>query len=425
MPTVALHTLGCKVNQYETQKIADEFHARGFTIVEFAHRADIYVVNSCTVTHTADAKSRQAARAAAGRNPDAIIVLTGCYAETSPSDAALVDGVSLVLGNKDKPSLVEKVARLYADRSGFDPPLPMSADTGGRARGRTRAVLKVQDGCDQYCAYCAIPLARPDMSSRSVEEVAAEAGSLAGDGFTEIVLAGIRLGRYDDAGRGLVDLIERLAGMRGIERIRLSSIELTDIPERLVDLMAADPKVCRHLHIPLQSGDDNTLRRMNRPYSAPQFEQFVEYARARVDGLAVTTDIMVGFPGETEDEFLNTYRCAERIRFSRTHVFRYSRRSGTAAASLPEQVPAQDKDRRSARLMSLAAECANEFASLTIGGRVNVLIEGKRSVDGLRMGHTDNYVTAYFDGDGPSTGEIVEVGIEQASNGSVYGRLVE
>jgi len=413
MPRVALHTLGCKVNQYESEKIAEEFRARGFDLVEFSDEADIYVVNTCTVTQTADSKSRQAARAAINRNPNATVILTGCYAETSPDQVNCIRGVDLVIGNEGKTRLVDEVVA----RLGLSPAIrnPKSA-----IRHRTRALLKVQDGCDQFCAYCAVPLARPTMTSRPMGEVVSEASDLAERGFREIVLTGIRLGRYDD---GLVRLIEELAGIQGIERIRLSSIELTDIPEGLIDLVAENEKVCRHLHVPLQSGDDEVLRRMKRPYTSEQFSVFIEGVRSMATGIGITTDVMVGFPGETEEGFENSLRFAERIRFSRTHVFPYSVRPGTAAAALRDDVSPVDKRLRKARMMGLAAECAQEFASSLIGQTVRVLAEGKHQRANFSSGFADNYVRTVFEGGKP--GEFSEVLIEHAENGIAYGRLAD
>lgn len=413
MPRVALHTLGCKVNQYESEKIAEDFRSRGFDLVKFSDEADIYVVNTCTVTQTADSKSRQAARSAINRNPNAAVVLTGCYAETSPDKLGGIEGVSMVVGNLGKARLVDEVLAKLARRPG---------DVATRRRGetprtgRTRALLKIQDGCDQFCSYCAVPLARPVMSSRPMAEVLAEARSLAKQGFKEIVLTGIRLGTYED---GLVQLIEGLTEIQGIERIRLSSIEITDIPEGLIELIAETRKVCRHLHVPLQSGDDGVLRRMRRPYTTLNFMAFIGEARTKAPGIGLTTDIMVGFPCETEEEFENTCRFAEKARFSRVHVFPYSARPGTKSAGQKDDITPSDKSRRKARIISLAAECSQEFASSLIGQTVQVLAEGKPVGANLSSGITDNYVRVAFEGGRP--GEMADVRVESADNGIAEG----
>jgi len=416
MPRVALHTLGCKVNQYESEQIAEDFRSRGFDLVKFSDEADIYVVNTCTVTRTADSKSRQAARSAINRNPNAAVILTGCYAETSPDQVSNIEGVSMVVGNLGKARLVDEVLAKLARRPG---------DVATRRRGetprtgRTRALLKIQDGCDQFCSYCAVPLARPVMSSRPMAEVFAETHNLAKRGFREIVLTGIRLGTYED---GLVQLIRGLAEIQGIERIRLSSIEITDIPEGLLELIAESRKVCRHLHVPLQSGDDGVLRRMRRPYTTAEFMAFTEDARLRVSGIGITTDIMVGFPRETEEEFENTSRFAEKAQFSRTHVFPYSARPGTKSADQKDDITPADKSRRKARMMSLAAQCSQKFASSLIGQMVQVLAEGKPVGANLSSGLTDNYVRVIFEGGRP--GEMADVRVESADNGLAYGRGV-
>ena len=412
MPKVAVHTLGCKVNQYESQKIAEDFRSRGFELVKFSDEADIYVVNTCTVTQTADSKSRQAARSAISRNPKAAVVLTGCYAETSPDEVSGIEGATLVIGNAGKSRLVDEVVAKLGLR-------PSTRNSKSAIRNRTRALIKIQDGCDQYCSYCAVPLARPTMTSRPMTEVLAEAEGLAERGFKEVVLTGIRLGAYED---GLVELIEGLAGIQGIERIRLSSIELTDIPVGLVQLIAENRKVCRHLHVPLQSGDGGVLRRMRRPYSTERFAAFVEEARSMVSGIGVTTDVMVGFPGETDEEFENTYRFAEKIRFSRTHVFPYSARPGTKTAVLADDVSPGKKKQRKSRMMKLAAECAQDFAEQLIGQTVQVLAEGKQRGASFSSGFADNYVRVVFKGG--CCGEIVDVRIESASDGMAYGTMV-
>lgn len=443
MPRVALHTLGCKVNQYETQKIAESFRSRGFDLVSFTDEADIYVINTCTVTSTADSKSRQAARAAMHRNPNAAIILTGCYAETSEEQLSKLDGISLIIGNQDKDRLVDKVVeQLYGgkvnsgdgngnvQRSTFNVQRPTpdeSLNPKSAIRNpqsqmvRTRALVKIQDGCDQFCSYCAVPLARSVMTSRPMDDVLGEAKGLAERGFKEIVLTGIRLGRYE---YGLVELIGHIAEIRGIERIRLSSIELTDIEDGLLELMAANEKVCRHFHLPLQSGHDEVLARMNRPYTTAEFESFVRRARSLMPDIAITTDIMVGFPGETEEQFEGTYEFAERIRFSRAHVFPYSPRPGTAASGQKDDVSHAGKTRRKTRLAEMTTRCLHEFAEGLAGHPVKVLVEGKQIKPNLCSGLTDNYVRVVFECGPEHVGEIVTVMVESASEGLAHGAMV-
>ncbi len=415
MPRVALHTLGCKVNQYETEKIAEDFRARGFEEAPFSGVADVYVINTCTVTNTADSKSRQAARAAARRNPGAAVVLTGCYADTSADQLSELDGITMVIGNSDKSRLAQIVIEsLY-------PEMPGRSSVETHLPGRTRALLKVQDGCDQFCAYCAVPLARSVMSSRPMDEAISEAESLAKRGYKEIVLTGIRLGRYEP---GLVELIGALAGISGIKRIRLSSIELTDVPDGLLELMADKPKICLHLHLPLQSGSDEVLARMNRPYTALEFEAFAAKARALMPKIGITTDIMVGFPGETEAQFEETCSLAQRVKFSRSHVFPFSVRPGTAAAEMKDDVSSSEKTRRKKRLTELTDASMREFAEGLVCTTANVLVEGKKVQPSLWSGLTDNYVRVTFEGQRGSVGEIVDIEIESAADGIAHGRQV-
>jgi len=422
MARAAFHTLGCKVNQYETQKIAESFLARGFELVDFSERADVYVINSCTVTHTADSKSRQAARNAWRRSPDALVVLTGCYAESSPETAGDVEGVSAVVGNQEKGRIVEHVMNRLA------PALVKDLGSAGKPdlrTGRTRALVKVQDGCDRFCSYCVVPFARPVMSSRPLAEILAELESLAGRGFKEVVLTGIRLGCYfDENGTDLTGVVGAAAAVAGIERVRLSSIESTDVPAGLIELMSRNRRVCRHLHVPLQSGHVGILKRMNRPYTPGEYRAFVELVRSQVPGIAITTDIMVGFPGEGEEEFEATRRFMEEVRFARAHVFRYSARPRTAAARLPDEVPAAEKQRRSRILTDLAAVHSAQFAANLVGKTVPILLEGKSIRGKLWSGLTDNYVRVEVEADAHMAGEVVDVRVIGVSPGRVLGAMV-
>lgn len=420
MIRVAVRTLGCKVNQYESEKLLEDFSALGCGIVESLDDADVYIVNTCTVTQTADSKSRQAVRNAIRRGR-AIVVVTGCYAETSPEVFQQMQGVSLVIGNQGKQKIAAEVMRMLERE-----PLPASyAKVVSRPRySRTRAFLKIQDGCNQFCSYCAVPLARSVVSSKPADEVLAETQSLVQAGHKEIVLVGIRLGRYDGHTAGLTGLIEMLARIPKLLRIRLSSIELMDITPSLLKLMSENSKLCPHLHIPLQSGDDGVLRRMNRPYTTENFAALVETLRKLVPRVAITTDMMVGFPGETVAEFEKSCEFVRRMRFARLHVFRYSARPGTTAALLPDDVSCCEKQRRSARLIQLGAACAQEFANSLVGQIVSVLVEGKTTTDGRMSGLTDNYMRVFFECAEQCEGEIIDVLVESAVDGALEGRPV-
>ena len=397
MPTAAYCTLGCKVNQYETERIREGLERIGFSTTSFASQADVYVINSCTVTGTADAKSRRALRQAALRNPDAFVVATGCYAELDPGAAAQIDGVDLVVGNDDKHSIPRVVLARFPD-------VRPNGHRLARPRVRTRAVVKVQDGCSQFCAYCAVPYARPRPWSRDLPDVIAELRALAGFGYKEVVLSGIRLGSY--AG-GLPRLIRAAAEVEGIARIRLSSIEVWEINDELIETMAGNPKVCRHLHVPLQSGDAGALRLMRRPYMPEQYAATIRRVRGAIPELGLTTDVMVGFPGESPEAFERSYRFVEEMQFSRLHVFRYSPRPRTAAAGFPDQVREPEKARRSARMIELGGELMRRFSGRLVGSTVSVLVESRRTE--LLSGFTDNYVEVQFAGSERLRGEIVPV----------------
>jgi len=423
MPTVAYCTLGCKVNQYETEKIREKLESLGFSTVSFACRADVYIINSCTVTGTADAKSRRAVRQAARRNPDAFVVATGCYAEIAPAAMAAIEGVGLVIGNDEKQHIPERILARFGTSDTFAPSQLSTLNSQlprPRPRLRTRAVLKVQDGCGQFCAYCAVPYARTEVWSRALPDVLDELRALAAFGHKEVVLTGIRLGSY---AHGLPELIRAAAGVEGIERIRLSSIEVWEITDDLLRVLAEEPKVCRHLHIPLQSGDEQVLRLMRRPYTPNEYAETVRNVRKAIPELGLTTDVMVGFPGETEEAFERSYRFVDEMQFSRLHVFRYSPRPRTAAAALPGRVPESVKTRRSEKMMRLGAELARRFAGRLVGRTVPVLVESGPGE--LLRGFTDNYIEVQFAGDPRLRGRIVHVTVDAvAEKGSALGRVL-
>jgi threonylcarbamoyladenosine tRNA methylthiotransferase MtaB len=400
MPTAAYFTLGCKVNQYETEKIRERLEAIGFRTVGFASQADLYVINTCTVTSVADAKSRRAIRQAVRRAPDAIVVATGCFIELNPSAGKEFEGVDIVVGNEDKDTIPDIVSARF-------PNIQSSMRPDVKPRLRTRAIVKVQDGCRQFCSYCAVPLARRRVWSRDVDDVLEELRMLADFGYKEVVLAGIRLGSYDD---GLPNLLRAVCSISGIERIRLSSIEVWEITDELIEVMGSSVKICRHLHVPMQSADDEVLKRMNRPYNAAWYADVVEKVRSRLPGVGLTTDVMVGFPGETEEAFENTFRFVEEMEFSRLHVFRYSPRDGTRAAEMNGRVPEGVKAQRSKRMKELGIRLMRRFAEKMIGFTVPVLVESRRCGD--LIGFTDNYVEVKLTGGDALRGAIVPVRIE-------------
>ena len=414
VPTAAFTTLGCKVNQYETQRILDDFEARGFAITEFTAPADVYVINTCSVTQAAERKSRQMARKAAKQNPDAIVVMTGCYNEMAHIKGETVEEAALRVPNHQKLDTLGHVLRAYPhlERDVAANP-PLAARPFVR---RTRATIKVQDGCNVFCTFCSIPYTRKVMRSRPLGEVVAEVERLASEGYREVVITGVLVGAYGqeadfaarntayEAGRDLAsadslflnittqaqhwamdreyarpdlaDLLLRLACVDGIERVRLSSIEPTQVTDRLLDAFVEEPKLCRHLHIPLQSGDTGILRAMNRPYDQGFYLERCKAAKERIPDLAITSDIMVGFPGEDRAAFENTLHVVRAAGYARAHLFRYSPRPNTPAADLV-QVSEEEKEARSKELAALCRETQQQFIQRFLGRELEVLVEGK------------------------------------------------
>lgn len=429
-------TLGCKVNQYESTVLAGMFQNRGYRVVDFGRRADVYLVNTCTVTHLGDRKSRQLIRRAVRNNPDALVVVTGCYAQTSSDEVMAIEGVDLVVGTQDKAKIVDLVeiagrqagpvnaVRDVLENTGFEE-LPATVVTG-----RTRAFLKIQEGCSNYCAYCIVPYARGPLKSRAKKDVLAEAGSLVAMGFKEIVVTGIHIGAYgQDLKRkeNLADLLDLLAKLPGLARLRVSSIEPMDITPKLIEVVATHENICRHLHIPLQSGDDSVLKKMRRHYTVDDFRQLVRIIRKEIPDLALTTDVIVGFPGETDEQFCNTYRFVREMAFAKLHVFKYSLRRGTPAAEFSDQIPPPVKEERSKRLLALNRELARLFALRHLGLKVQVLVESPSGQHaGFYEGLTGDYLRVIFPY--PSSldlrGELITMMIEGLQGTALKGTII-
>jgi len=434
--SVAVYTLGCKVNQNESYAIINLFKKAGYREVPFDHQADVYVINSCTVTHLADRKSRQMIRRAVKANPDAIVVVTGCYAQTAPGEVADIPGVDVVVGTRDRARLVDLVeqvketqrpVRVVTDIKDAEVFEEISWET--EQSHRVRAYLKIQEGCNRFCSYCIVPYARGPVRSRPVGQVIQAARDLVGLGYKEIVLTGIHTGAYgmeSSEGVDLSTLIEKLLCIQGLHRLRISSIEPNEINDRLLGLMAEVPSLCRHLHVPLQSGDDAVLQRMNRVYRAEDYRNLVRKMRKKIPGLAVTTDVIVGFPGETDEAFSHTYHFVEEIKFSSLHVFKYSPRKGTPAADFSDQVAAVIKEKRSKELISLGKRLSEEYAKKNVGHTLEVLVEKQVPVGGQDYweGHTDNYLTVKFPSDQSLKGQLINVRLDKYKDGAVFGHLV-
>jgi len=403
---VYLDSLGCKLNQSEIEALGRGFVQAGHHLVQTGEEADLCVINTCTVTHVADKKSRQLIRHLCRVNPTARLIVTGCYAEMSPQEIRAIDGVDLTVGNEDKEHLVELAESLERENSGSRAlALNLKPETSNfkLQMGHTRAFVKIQDGCNNRCAYCIISLARGRERSRPRQEILSEIEALVAAGCKEVVLTGVHIGGYGrDLGASLAQLVEDIlaetTGARlSAPRLRLSSIEPWDLEPSFLRLWE-NPRLCRHLHLPLQSGCDATLRRMSRRYTTSQYADLVATARRSIPALAVTTDLIVGLPGETAEEFAASLSFVEEMQFARTHVFKYSARPGTAAADMPHQVPYAEKKRRSETMLELARESSQRFRRRFLGRRIEVLWETRCKDDKHKRGSppwsglTDNYI---------------------------------
>lgn len=403
MKKVALHNLGCKVNAYETEAMQEMLEHAGYEIVPFQEGADIYVINTCTVTNIADRKSRQMLHRARKMNPDAVVVAAGCYVQAQAEKQVIDPCIDIVLGNNKKQDLLTAL-QAYEEAHGD---LREVIDINHtkeyenlhltKQGEHTRAYIKVQDGCNQFCSYCIIPYARGRVRSRAKEEVVAEVTDLAKNGYQEVVLTGIHLSSYGidfENEDNLLSLIRAVHKIEGIKRIRLGSLEPRIITEEFVQAIAALPKMCPHFHLSLQSGCNETLKRMNRRYTSEEFYEKCEILRKYFEKPALTTDVIVGFPQETEEEFETTYEFLKKICFYETHIFKYSKREGTKAAVMQGQIPEQIKAKRSARLIELGEKNRRAYEESFLGKTVEVLVEEKSDVNGKEMwtGHTKEYM---------------------------------
>lgn len=411
MKKAALHSLGCKVNSYETEAMQQMLEQAGYEIVPFHDRADVYIINTCSVTNIADRKSRQMIHKAKKMNPGAIVVAAGCYVQTSTEQAKADAAIDIIIGNNKKQDLLNMLAAYEADHGAEQEGVldinhtkqEYEELTVIHPSEHTRAFLKVQDGCNQFCSYCIIPYARGRVRSRKLEDVEREARRLAENGFQELVLTGIHLSSYGiDCDSSLLELIRTLHGIDGIERIRLGSLEPGIITESFVQALVKLPKVCPHFHLSLQSGCDETLKRMNRHYTTALYLEKCGILRQYFDRPALTTDVIVGFPGETEEEFAQTERFLETVHFSDMHIFKYSKRRGTKAADMPDQIDPQLQSVRSEKLIALGKKMKDDFLEVCKDQEQIVLIEEETEIDGTKYmtGHSKNYIRCAFEMDG-------------------------
>ncbi|MDR3565205.1 MAG: tRNA (N(6)-L-threonylcarbamoyladenosine(37)-C(2))-methylthiotransferase MtaB [Negativicutes bacterium] len=432
MPRVAFTTLGCKVNQFETEVIEGLFKERGYVMVDFDQQAEVYVINTCSVTHLGERKSRQLIRRAVRTSPDATVVVTGCYAQISPAEVEAIAGVDVVIGTQDRQRMVELVEAAAHNRKKITAVSDiMNADLFEdiplfAAPGRTRAFLKIQEGCTNYCTYCIIPYARGPLRSRPLTSIVQETEKLVAAGFKEIVLTGIHLGAYgrDSAEKAnLSDAVRAVLAVDGVIRLRLSSLESIELSGEIIELMRLDQRLCPHLHLPLQSGDDQILQAMNRHYTVADYRRLIVDLQARVPDIAISTDIIVGFPGETAAMFANTMAFVDDIDFAKIHIFPYSRRKGTAAASYPDQVSEAEKKQRAQDLAKLAEGKAADFCRRFIGREVEVLLEGenKGTVEGL----TANYLRVYAAGRKTVHGEMRRIKLTRLHLDGLWGEITD
>ena len=407
MKKAALHNLGCKVNAYELEAMQQQLEAGGYEIVPFEDRADVYIINTCTVTNIADRKSRQMLHRARKCNPDAVVVAAGCYVQAAEEDLKKDKTVDIVIGNNQKGKLLELLDEYMDRKGGGDAVLDIGHASSyesmriTRTSEHTRAFIKIQDGCNQFCSYCIIPYARGRIRSREAEDVLEEVAGLAAGGLKEAVLTGIHLSSYGadrQEENGLLELVMRLQEVEGIERIRLGSLEPRIITEEFVRSLSGLSKFCPHFHLSLQSGCNETLKRMNRHYTTGEYYEKCCLIRESFDHPAITTDVIAGFPGETEEEFEETLAFVKKVQFYEMHVFKYSRRKGTLAAKMEEQVPEQKKQERSRRLIDLAHDMSQDFRRYYIGRETQVLLEEPVTAAGERFlaGYNKEYVRCAF-----------------------------
>ncbi len=433
MKKVAFYTLGCKVNQYESEAVSSIFEENGYEVVSFEQASDVYIINTCTVTNLSDRKSRQAIRKAKKTNPDSIVIVMGCYAQTSSEEVLKIPGVNMVIGTKDRVRIMDYVERIEAGECRINVVDNIMASRSfeelklSTYKERTRAYLKIQEGCSQFCAYCIIPYARGPIRSRKPDDIIEEVKHLADSGFLEVVLTGIHLASYgrELGDTNLLDIIEKIHSIDGIKRIRLGSIEPTTITKEFVEAAGRLPKLCPHFHLSLQSGCDKTLAEMNRKYNTDEYRKSVELLKNNIPDVAITTDLMVGFPGESEEDFLKSRDFAEEIGFSKIHVFKYSPRKGTPAAEMKNQVSPEEKERRSEIMLALSDELEKKYLEKYVGRDMEVLYEQEmHDEDGYIEGLTNNYIRVMAKGDISLKGKLAQTILSKVNGVLFEGKIV-
>lgn len=431
MKKVASHALGCKVNQYESEAIAELFAQKGYEIVDIDEWADIYIINTCTVTNFGDKKSRQLIRKVKRQNPEAVVAAIGCYAQTAPDEIKNIEGVNLIIGTKGRKDIVDLV-ETYVPEMGVVSTVGQIAKerefehlTISKLADRTRAYLKIQDGCSQFCSYCIIPYARGPIRSRDPEDIMDEVKVLAENGFKEIILTGIHVASYgkDLKGVTLLDVIKRVQAQEGIERIRFSSVEPNIVTEEFASELSKLDKVCDHFHLSLQSGCDRTLKRMNRKYDAAGYERAVEILRKYFPNVAITTDIIAGFPDETDEDFEKSLEFAKKIGFAKIHAFPYSPKRGTPAAVMPNQILNAVKNERTSRLIEASDRMADEFIK-SFEGRVMPVLYEREIEHNIYEGYTTNYIRVLSESSENIKNKIIDTEIVSSEDEKAIGRIL-
>lgn len=418
---IAFYTLGCKVNQYETQILRQLFSANGFTLVDVEQPADIFVINSCTVTSSGDKKTRQMMRRFKRNNPGAVIALTGCFPQAFPDAAALLPEADVITGAYNRHGLLQAVLKACQTGERVVDIMPHQRGeafeemSAGSFLERTRAYVKIEDGCERYCAYCIIPKARGPVRSKPLDAIVAELKGLAGSGYREVVFVGINLPSYGkDLGLRLIDAVEAAAGVEGIERIRLGSLEPELLSDEDIERMSRIPKLCPQFHLALQSGSDATLKRMNRHYDCAEYARIAQSLRRHFENASVTTDLMVGFPGESEEDFLESAAFVQKMELAKVHVFAYSVREGTRAAAMPDQISQSVKEERSRRMIEICRQTRLAFLRSQVGKTCRVLFE-QMGPDGLYQGYSENYTPVRVKSQSALHGKILCVKITKVA----------
>ena len=434
MRKIAFYTLGCKVNQSDTASMERLFREAGYEIVDFAEKADIYLINTCVVTNMGQRKSRQMIHRAIRKNPNAFIVVSGCYPQTAAEEVKAIQGVDLIIGNQDRAAVVTLVEAAATEQSidAYDNVKKLSAQTAFEELSadceteKTRAFLKIQEGCNQFCTYCIIPYARGPLRSRSLENIKAEVEKLVAAGFSEVVLIGIHLGAYGKElknGTSLTDAVKAALEVPGLARLRLGSLESVEVGEDLLDLMVSDERLQRQLHLPLQSGCDDILKSMHRPYDTKVFAELLKKIRAKLPDVAITTDVIVGFPGETEENFATTREFVKACGFSKIHIFPFSPRKGTPAASFGEVVSEKVKQRRVEELAQVDRESHEKYCESMLDKTVSVLFE-QESAEGLWEGLSGNYVRIYARSEDNLSGKIRRIMLKALYEDGMIGEIL-